>query len=102
MDFDSKNFNLEFLSTFPEQQVYPEHFDRLLTDFILLFAASDIARYRPQLWEQILAGLEENEAKFNKRMKVVYEMISIGNSAHFYLTYHYQIWAEFLKLLLSK
>jgi len=93
MDFDSKDFGEEFHSKFPEQGAYPD------THVLLLFVASNIARYRPQLWERILEGICENDAKFNKRMKRVYDMIFVGEKHDYYRTFHYQIWAEFLRLL---
>jgi predicted transcriptional regulator len=62
--------------------------------------ASIIARYRPQLWERILEGLSENEAVFNKRMKKVYEMTSVGEKPDsYYLTFNYQVWEVFDRLL---
>jgi hypothetical protein len=107
MNFDSKTFGREICQRFPEQGVYPDSYDKLLTDFCLLFAASNIARYRPQLWERILEGLIENEAMFNRRMKIVYEMTSLGETnfqetANYLQSFHYQIWGEFWIILRSE
>jgi hypothetical protein len=102
MNYNSKPFEEEFCQRFPNERVYPDTYDKLLTNFCLLFVASNIARYRPQLWERILEGLSENEAMFNKRMKRVYEMTSVGETTNVWETFHCQIYAEFEKLLRSE
>jgi YaaC-like Protein len=99
MNFASKDFMNEFLQHFPEQKVYPCQYDELLTEYSLLFVASNIARYRPQLWEKILAGSSENEAKFNNKIKTIYQKISGGESIQSHLTFKYRIWAEFSMIL---
>jgi len=98
IEWNSKDFSIEFPSKFPEEGVHSAQFDGLLTDFLLLFTASTIARYRPQLWGEILDGNDEDAAKFNKRIKRVYDMISVRNDTYSYLTFHYQVWAEFIRL----
>lgn len=99
MNFTSEDFKNEFLQHFPEQEVYPCQYDELLTEYSLLFVASNIARYRPQLWEEILAGSSENEARFNNKIKTIYQRISGEENIRFYLTFKYQIWAEFSMIL---
>ena len=83
----------EFQQKFPKQ-VYSDIADWFLTDFILLFVASDLARYRPQLWKQVLEGKSKNEAEFNRRMKTVYDVFSIRSDSYFQ-TFHHSIWSVF-------
>jgi len=53
MNFDSEDFRKEFVPLLPEiggnRGIYIESIDEILTNFVLLFVASDMARYRPQL-----------------------------------------------------
>jgi len=91
MNFSSDNFIKEYTAKF---SIAGPYIDRLLTNFVLLFVASNIARYRPQLWGQVLAGTYEDDAKFNKIIKIVYDRIFFSDSAKFD-TFHCEVWRQF-------
>jgi hypothetical protein len=60
-----------------DRSEYPKaHYDRgldhRLTDYLVVFIASNIARYRPALWRAIVDGSGEIESRFNQRVKTAY------------------------------
>jgi hypothetical protein len=101
MNNDPKDFGKELIGKYPKEGasplVYDVSFDILLTDFVLLFVASNIARCRPQMWEQILAETDKDEAVFNTIIKTIYGRVFHNESKH-YETFHYQLWTEFYSL----
>ena len=91
LDFDPQKFYSKFKSMYPNKY-YGPHVDVLLTDFLLIFIASNIARYRPQLWNNVLDGKGKIEAEFNLRAKKAYR--NYAGSHNCLLD---QVWSEFLK-----
>lgn len=91
LDSDARGFEKDFKSKFPNRY-YGSHVDNLLTDFLVVFLASSFARYRPQLWNDVLDGKGEIESKFNLRAKNAYRNY---DETHNCLLD--QVWSEFLK-----
>ena len=76
LDFDSKIFATSLNEQFPNNS-YVRHVDVLLTDFLIVFVASNIARYRPKLWINVLEGIGEDEAKFKLKVEKAYNDFNI-------------------------
>lgn len=91
LEFDPQKFYEKFKSMYPNRH-YGFHIDVLLTDFLLVFIASNIARYRPQLWNNVLDGKGKIEAEFNLRVKKAYRNFADSHSCLLD-----QVWSEFRK-----
>lgn len=92
LDFKPSEFNREFKKKFP-RKYYGAHIDVLLTDFLIVFVASNIARYRPKLWNSILEGKQEEEAKFKLRVEGAYKRFNTG-----LISFFTTVWKEFKNL----
>jgi len=71
LDFKPLSFAKEFKLMYPNA-LYDRGLDYRLTDFVVVFIASNIARYRPNLWRMIMNGRSKTEARFNLRVKTAY------------------------------
>ncbi len=101
LNFNPEDFFRKFKSMYPEK-FYDKYVDVLLTDYLLIFVSSNIARYKPQLWANVLVGKGEMEATLNLRVKDAYE--HFGYSGIKMVTnmpappcFLYQVWTEFKK-----
>lgn len=92
LDFEPRKFMVEFNKLYPHRY-YGAHLDYLLTDFLIVFVASNIARYRPKLWNSVLEGKQEEEAKFNLSVEKAYTKFNIDLNSFLNV-----IWSEFCKL----
>jgi len=71
LDFKPHDFMKKFEEAYPNAY-YDRGLDYRLTDYLVAFIASSIARYRPSLWRQIISGSGEIEARFNHRLRTAY------------------------------
>lgn len=78
LSFDSKEFAKEFKNEYPKRANYGVNLDDLLTDLVFVFAASNIARYRPKIWSNVLDGQSKEEAKFRMKVEKAYERFYVG------------------------
>lgn len=91
LKFDPQKFDLEFKSIYPKRY-YGSHIDTLLTDFLLIFIASNIARYRPHLWQDILIGKGNIDAEYNLKLKKAYRNYDVSHNCLLDV-----VWSIFLK-----
>jgi len=101
LDFNPEDFYREFKSMYPEK-VYDKYVDVLLTDYLLAFLSSNIARYKPQLWANVLLGKGRMEAELNLRVKDAYEHFGYAGVKMVEGTpappcFIYEVWAVFRK-----
>ena len=87
LDFKPLSFAKAFKSMHPNAH-YDRGLDYRLTDYLVIFIASNIARYRPNLWRMIISGRSKTEARFNLRVKTAYVN---------YVDFLECIWLEFEK-----
>jgi len=87
LDFKPLSFAKEFELMHPNAH-YDRGLDYRLTDFLVIFIASNIARYRPNLWRMIMGGSSETEARFNQRVYTAYVN---------YIDFLECVWQEFEK-----
>lgn len=71
LDFKPSEFTKKFKSKYPNTN-YDRALDYRLTDYLVVFIASNIARYRPALWRTIIDGSGEIESRFNQRIRTAY------------------------------
>lgn len=71
LDFKPFAFAEEFKSKYPNAH-YDRGLDYRLTDYLVVFIASNIARYRPALWRTIIDGRGEIESRFNQKIRTAY------------------------------
>ncbi len=71
LDFKPHDFMKKIGEKYPNAH-YDRGLDYRLTDYLVVFIASNIARYRPSLWRKIIYGSGEIEAHFNQRLRTAY------------------------------
>ena len=71
LDFKPHDFMKKFAETYPDAY-YDRGLDYRLTDYLVVFIASNTARYRPSLWREVIYGSGEIEARFNQRLRTAY------------------------------
>lgn len=91
MDFSSREFARDFSEMYPNSY-YGSHVDDHLTDYLLTYVASSIARYRPKIWQDILAGRGRNEARFRLLVERAHERYASG-----FTCFLETVWSEFVK-----
>jgi hypothetical protein len=71
LDFKPHDFMKKIEEKYPNAH-YDRGVDYRLTDYLVVFIASNIARYRPSLWRKIIYGSGEIESRFNQRLRTAY------------------------------
>ena len=71
LDFKPSAFAKEFKLKYPNES-YDRGFDYRLIDYLVVYIASNIARYRPALWRTIIDGNGEIQSRFNQRIRTAY------------------------------
>ena len=51
---------------------YNRNLDYRLTDYLVVYVASNIARYRPAVWRAIIDGSGQMKSRFNQRIRTAY------------------------------
>lgn len=88
LDFKPHDFMKKIEEKYPNAH-YDRGVDYRLTDYLVVFIASNIARYRPSLWRKIIYGSGEIEARFNQRLRTAY--------INYEMDYLNTIWLELTK-----
>jgi hypothetical protein len=83
LDFKPFVFKKEFEAKYPDA-FYDRGLDYRLTDYLVVFIASNIARYRPSLWRTIIDGRGEIESHFNQRIRTAYTNYAEGVRSYLY------------------
>lgn len=71
LDFKPLAFAKEIKAKYPNTN-YDRGLDYRFTDYLVVFIASNIARYRPALWRTIIDGSGKLESRFNQRIRTAY------------------------------